>query len=168
MKKLLFLILLATNLMAKDWYLAQYYTPMGTAVKDEKIATKEQENQNTRLSIFKDVYMFYFPRDYEIDGDKVLKIKIIGLTDLTALTLEGRALNGKAGKCFTIVTQDTMLKELIKRNKEILFQLVANTSITQVYKVEGLEKVESKMSSLDWSKIDALKDKETAAAILNN
>ena len=58
------------------------------------------------------------------------------------------------------------LKKLIKRNKEIMFQLTQNTAINQTFNVEGFEKIETKLSSLDWSKIEKIKDKEEAEAIL--
>lgn len=166
MKKILFLVLLSFQIFSADWVFSQYYTPLGTAVANEQIVTKMQKNEDTRLSIFKDVYIFYFPRAYDINGDKLLDLKIIGLTDLTAITLQGRALNGKAGKCFTIVTKEKELKNLIKRNKEIMFQVVKETGINQIYNVEGFEKIESKLSSLDWSEIEKIKAKEEAEAIL--
>ena len=166
MKKLLISLVLSFQIFSADWIFSQYYTPMGTAVPEEKIVTKMQKDQETRISIFKDVYIFYFPRVYTIDGDKLLDIKIIGLDDLTAVTVEGRALNGEAGKCFTVVTKEEELKKLIKRNKEIMFQLTQNTAINQTFNVEGFEKIETKLSSLDWSKIEKIKDKEEAEAIL--
>ena len=62
MKKLLILLVLSFKIFSADWIFSQYYTPMGTAVPEEKIVTKMQKDQETRISIFKDVYIFYFPK----------------------------------------------------------------------------------------------------------
>ena len=81
MKKFLLLLLLTISFTttAAEWELKEYVT-YGKSFKDELMGVKLSENGNT-IVVFKDVFLFYYVRDYNLRTHKEFEILLIGMDD---------------------------------------------------------------------------------------
>ena len=153
MKKLLLFLLLIISftLTAKDWEL-QEYTTLGKFFKDELMGVKVSENGNT-IVVFKDVHLFYFVRDYSLRTTKPFEVVLVGVDDKKTVILKGNANNEYYNQYMSLVTWNSSIKELFKNNKKILMLMPEEKGIKVEFETEGFEKIEKKVSKINWTKI---------------
>ena len=159
MKKFLLLLLLTISFTttAAEWELKEYVT-YGKSFKDELMGVKLSENGNT-IVVFKDVFLFYYVRDYDLRTHKEFEILLIGMDDKKSVSINGTANNEYINQYVSFVTWNKTTKELFKNNKKIMLMLPEEKGIKVEFETAGFEKVEGKISTTSWSKIQEFETK---------
>ena len=159
MKKILLLLLLTVSFIttAAEWELKEYVT-YGKSFKDELMGVKLSENGNT-IVVFKDVFLFYYVRDYNLRTHKEFEILLIGMDDKKSVSINGTANNEYINQYVSFVTWNKATKELFKNNKKIMLMLPEEKGIKVEFETAGFEKIEGKISTTSWSKIQDFETK---------
>lgn len=159
MKKILLLLLLTVSFIttAAEWELKEYVT-YGKTFKDELMGVKLSENGNT-IVVFKDVFLFYYVRDYDLRTHKPFEILLIGMDDKKTVSVNGTANNEYYNQYVSFVTWNKAAKELFKNNKKIILMLPEEKGIKVEFETAGFEKIEGKVSTTSWAKIQEFETK---------
>ena len=159
MKKILLFLLLTVSFIttAAEWELKEYVT-YGKSFKDELMSVKLSENGNT-IVVFKDVFLFYYVRDYNLRTHKEFEILLIGMDDKKSVSINGTANNEYINQYVSFVTWNKATKELFKNNKKIMLMLPEEKGIKVEFETAGFEKIEGKVSTTSWSKIQDFETK---------
>ena len=159
MKKFLLLLLLTVSFIttAAEWELKEYVT-YGKSFKDELMGVKLSENGNT-IVVFKDVFLFYYVRDYDLRTHKEFEILLIGMDDKKSVSVNGTANNEYTNQYVSFVTWNKATKELFKNNEKIMLMLPEEKGIKVEFETAGFEKIEEKVSTTSWSKIQDFETK---------
>ena len=67
--------------------------------------------------------------------------------------LKGNANNEYYNQYISLVTWNSSIKELFKNNKKILMLMPEEKGIKVEFETEGFEKIEKKVSKINWTKI---------------
>lgn len=157
MKRILCFLLLIVSLTAAEWELKEYVT-YGKSFKDELMGVKVSENGNT-IVVFKDVFLFYYVRDYDLRTDKPFEILLIGMDDKKSVSIKGTANNEYYNQYVSFITWNTSTKELFKNNKKIMLLLPEEKGIKVEFETADFEKIEGKISKTSWEKIQEFETK---------
>lgn len=159
MKKILLLLLLTISFIttAAEWELKEYVT-YGKTFKDELMGVKLSENGNT-IVVFKDVFLFYYVRDYDLRTHKPFEILLIGMDDKKTVSVNGTSNNEYYNQYVSFVTWNKAAKELFKNNKKITLMLPEEKGIKVEFETAGFGKIEGRISTTSWSKIQEFETK---------
>lgn len=109
MKKILVFFVILCNINA--WVLCQYYSKYGEKVLGEKIALSEPGDLGEQVSVFKDVYVFYF-NSFVPYKEVTIPVKITGLDNKMVLKKNMKLLNGDYKKGLTLRDSDQEIRVL--------------------------------------------------------
>lgn len=162
MKKILIFFVILYNINA--WVLCQYYTKYGEKAVGEKIALSEPGDLGEQLSVFKDVYVFYFNSAVPYK-DAEVQVKITGLDNNMVLKKNMNLLNGNYKRGMTLVDIDPELRVLLNKNSRILVNAdTYGIPVNLIYETDNFKKIEKLIgkNNMDWSEINKMNEEKEA------
>lgn len=155
MKKLLFFLVLTTSILCinyNKWELQSYRE--GDKIFNDELMAVKMDEKGKALVVFKDVYLFYYVRDYDLRTSKDFDVILFGLDDKKVLRFKGKANNEAGNQHISLITWDKTIKDLYKNNKKIMMILPEEKNLKVEFDTEGFGTVLEGISKTSWTKIE--------------